>query len=634
MHARPLSRPPQATWLSPPDRFNNNNNLSRQKISPSSSRFICRSASSNDDASIRQKAKALDQLFYSTSTSEDFDGAPPRGKDPAPEDPARAALLSLPGVIPDLPLWRVQWAVLPSYQEVLHVHVPHYVDLFSRLFTQKRPWRFGHLYLPNGSASLGAEEYALQYGSNAPLVGTLMEIVQAVRFPDGRLLILAAGVGRFKVLNTLQTVPASRADVMLLPDEEELQAVSENATKALETLTKDEELSVMRAMHAADAATQHSAAAAAQSWWEYELMHCRVHEKLAVIDSSDNETAAMQFGRRLVNIGSNEIMELPWASDDLNKKYFSMMQTPPASYDSDGEEESEAPLFDVNIKAEIAADEAAEEMIQRLLKYRQQENEETRGAPDSSLWEELETFLRNRYSAINSLKERGINPIASSGAGGRLAPHSSFNDDGRMDEEHGDIDKGEMNQRESTRDTDRLADCLRLEQQIWHEIDAVRDLAEKIAGRATPLADGLTCLRPSFKNISGASIPPGTGGDLESFRKQEAEWKLRNQENHLEEMAGGKDLRGIYQGAHPAFPNLRRVQRLSFALASSLGDVSASEGRQAWLEVHSVAGRLRLGLSALRRHRDVLAAVVAVRNLSDNGGGGDSGGENNENLEN
>jgi Lon protease-like protein len=287
----------QARWLARPDRIQGQLSIvSKRNInSPSTSRFVCRSTSSNDDALLRQKAKALELLFYSSSENVS-------STDNAAEDPAREALLSLPGVIPDLPLWRVQWAVLPSYQEVLHVHVPHYTDLFSRLFTQKRPWRFGHLYLPGGSASLGSEAYALQNGSNAPLVGTLMEIIQAVRFPDGRLLILAAGVGRFKVLNTLQTVPASRADVMLLPDEEELESVSENATKSLEQLTKSKhyELSVMKAMHAVDAAAQHAAANAAKSWWEYELMHCRVHEKLAVIDSSDNETAAMQFGRRLV----------------------------------------------------------------------------------------------------------------------------------------------------------------------------------------------------------------------------------------------------------------------------------------------------------------------------------------------
>lgn len=33
----------------------------------------------------------------------------------------------------------------------------------------------------------------------APLAGTLMEVLQAVRFADGRLLVLAVGVGRFRV---------------------------------------------------------------------------------------------------------------------------------------------------------------------------------------------------------------------------------------------------------------------------------------------------------------------------------------------------------------------------------------------------------------------------------------------------
>jgi hypothetical protein len=445
-----------------------------------------------------------------------------------------------------------------------------------------------------------------------------MEIVQAVRFPDGRLLILAAGVGRFKVLNALQTVPASRADVMLLPDAEELQAAAENSTKALEQLAKDDgKLSVMKAMHAADAAAQHAAAASAQAWWEYELMHCRVvPEKLAVIDSSDNETAAMQFGRRLVNIGSNEIMELPWAADEFNKKYFSSMQTPaPTSYEmlmSDEDEESETPLLDMNIKAVAAASDAAEAMVAKLLKQQQEEE----NGIENGLWRDLETFLRNRYSAINSLKERGINPIASSGAGGRLAP--KIEDSSESDEEEEERERQSKSKRKDSagKDAHALIECLKLEQQVWKEIDAVRDLAEKIAGRATPLADGLTCLRPCSSTTTTMQQSNGDVESVESFKPQEAEWKVKN--------SG--------EGAHPAYPNLRRVQRLSFALASSLGDVSASEGRQAWLEVHSIAGRLRLGLSALRRHRDVLAAVVAVRNLTDNGGGG--GGGDGENLEN
>ena len=41
-------------------------------------------------------------------------------------------------------------------QEVLHVHVPHYVDMFERIMAGPRPHRFAHIYLPGGSASLGA----------------------------------------------------------------------------------------------------------------------------------------------------------------------------------------------------------------------------------------------------------------------------------------------------------------------------------------------------------------------------------------------------------------------------------------------------------------------------------------------
>ena len=29
-------------------------------------------------------------------------------------------------VLTDMPLWRVQWPVLPGFNQVLHVHVPHY----------------------------------------------------------------------------------------------------------------------------------------------------------------------------------------------------------------------------------------------------------------------------------------------------------------------------------------------------------------------------------------------------------------------------------------------------------------------------------------------------------------------------
>ena len=40
-------------------------------------------------------------------------------------------------------------------QEVLHVHVPHYCHMFEAVMAGPRPWRFGHVYLPGGSANLG-----------------------------------------------------------------------------------------------------------------------------------------------------------------------------------------------------------------------------------------------------------------------------------------------------------------------------------------------------------------------------------------------------------------------------------------------------------------------------------------------
>lgn len=66
---------------------------------------------------------------------------------------------------------------------------------------------------------------------------------------------------------------------------------------------------------------------------------------------------------------------------------------------------------------------------------------------------------------------------------------------------------------------------------------------------------------------------------------------------------------------HPSYPPIRRAQRLSYALASVLGGISTDEGRQALLEAPSICARLRLIVAGLRRHRAVLAAVVAVQDL-------------------
>lgn len=130
---------------------------------------------------------------------------------------------------------------------------------------------------------------------------------------------------------------------------------------------------------------------------------------------------------------------------------------------------------------------------------------------------------------------------------------------------------------------DSLELALRLEAAIWQDIDAIQALAGKLRERASPLPAGLQCLRP----MPRPGQPGSSGG-------------------------GAAELRA---GAHPDWPTLRRLQRLSFAVVCMLANVSGSEGRQAFLEAPSTSARLRLGLAALRKHRQVLAAVVAVEGL-------------------
>ena len=112
---------------------------------------------------------------------------------------------------------------------------------------------------------------------------------------------------------------------------------------------------------------------------------------------------------------------------------------------------------------------------------------------------------------------------------------------------------------------------------MWQEVDAVHALASKLRERVMPLPSGLACLRPIQR--------------------------------------GEQPQAPLKAGAPDAYPALRRVSRLSFALTTMLADLSPTEGRQAWAEAPSICARLRLGLAALRKHRQVLAAVVAVEGL-------------------
>ena len=166
----------------------------------------------------------LERLFRSGSTAE----VATAEHAPAP-----------PGVLLDLPLWRVQWVALPGHSQVLHVHVPHYVHLFELLVSSSTSDSaygdlddgsvtfggdgpcFGHLLLPGGSANLDKPEAILKRGTRAPTIGTLMRLREVRRVGDGRLAVHAEAVGRFRVLRGTQASPYSKADVALLVDAEE-----------------------------------------------------------------------------------------------------------------------------------------------------------------------------------------------------------------------------------------------------------------------------------------------------------------------------------------------------------------------------------------------------------------------------
>eukprot|EP00957_Ditylum_brightwellii_P055282 4190010-Ditylum_brightwellii.AAC.1 len=57
---------------------------------------------------------------------------------------------------------------------------------------------------------------------NAVVIGTLMRINDHVRLDDGRLMLLLHAIERFVVMEPKRKLPYPVADVILLPDEEEL----------------------------------------------------------------------------------------------------------------------------------------------------------------------------------------------------------------------------------------------------------------------------------------------------------------------------------------------------------------------------------------------------------------------------
>jgi Lon protease-like protein len=122
----------------------------------------------------------------------------------------------------NVPLFRVQWTELPGYQNMLNIHVPHYTHMFRRILKGPKPWRFGHVYLPEGSENLNNPLYNFDNGDNseATTIGTLMQISDVIEDDKGQFGIIVQAVDRFRVVKATQHVPYAVATVKLLADEE------------------------------------------------------------------------------------------------------------------------------------------------------------------------------------------------------------------------------------------------------------------------------------------------------------------------------------------------------------------------------------------------------------------------------
>eukprot|EP00980_Cylindrotheca_fusiformis_P028577 scaffold22612_cov138-Cylindrotheca_fusiformis.AAC.11 len=142
------------------------------------------------------------------------------------------------GVFTSVPLFRVQWTELPGYQNILNIHVPHYTHMFRKVMSGPKPWRFGHIYLPGGSENLGNAQYALKEGTDASLVGTMMQISDVFEQDNGRLTMIVQGTERFQVTESLQSEPYAMATVQLLPDDEVASSILSSSSTDVSPYTK------------------------------------------------------------------------------------------------------------------------------------------------------------------------------------------------------------------------------------------------------------------------------------------------------------------------------------------------------------------------------------------------------------
>ena len=176
-------------------------------------RAVALSMNAEDD--LEEDVARLRRSYYSTvASSDDGDASTVVYNHASSLHAQRADLL---GMFPSLPVVYSSFPVLPQSQTVLDVWqrpdafssaIEAYTTMFEALLMTPRPWYYAHATTLERGRARGT--------------GTLMRVVNTKRTSDGRLQVLAQGIGRLRIVNETQSKPFPRVDAQLLVDAEAL----------------------------------------------------------------------------------------------------------------------------------------------------------------------------------------------------------------------------------------------------------------------------------------------------------------------------------------------------------------------------------------------------------------------------
>ncbi|MBX0330336.1 LON peptidase substrate-binding domain-containing protein [Oscillochloris sp. ZM17-4] len=118
-------------------------------------------------------------------------------------------------MIQQLPLFPLGTVLYPGSTLNLHIFEERYRSMIGKCIEKDSP--FGVIYLRSGDEVV--EGRALARPAETASIGTVAEISANVRLEDGRYLLNATGVRRFRVQYLLQRAPYLVAAVIELPEE-------------------------------------------------------------------------------------------------------------------------------------------------------------------------------------------------------------------------------------------------------------------------------------------------------------------------------------------------------------------------------------------------------------------------------